>query len=93
MWTTQVGLLSSIRWQSQFDTNGEREMLLVFRRLAKISGYGYAAYLSLTWYRRIGAETIHGNILTTESYFSIVLMAFIIAGLNTFFIDWILADG
>ena len=93
MWTTQVGLLSSIRWQSQFDTNGEREMLHVFRRLAKISGYGYAAYLSLTWYRRIGAETIHGNILTTESYFSIVLMAFIIAGLNTFFIDWILADG
>ena len=88
-----MGLLSSIRWQSQFDTNGEREMLHVFRRLAKISGYGYAAYLSLTWYRRIGAETIHGNILTTESYFSIVLMAFIIAGLNTFFIDWILADG
>ena len=88
-----MGLLNSIRWQSQFDTNGEREMLHVFRRLAKISGYGYAAYLSLTWYRRIGAETIHGNILTTESYFSIVLMAFIIAGLNTFFIDWILADG
>ena len=88
-----MGLLSSIRWQSQFDTNGEREMLHVFRRLAKISGYGYAAYLSLTWYRRIGAETIHGHILTTESYFSLVLITFIIAGINTFFIDWILADG
>ena len=88
-----MGLLSSIRWQSQFDINGECEMLHVIRRLAKILGYGYAAYLSLTWYRRIGAETIHGHILTTESYFSLVLITFIIAGINTFFIDWILADG
>ena len=67
-------------------------MLQAIRRLSKALAYGYAVYLSLRWYPRIGSETIDGGVITTGSYWFMVIVLFILAWIITLLTDWIFAD-
>jgi hypothetical protein len=81
-----------IRWQFKGDTFGEDKMLQAIRRLSKVLAYGYAVYLSLRWYPRIGTETIFGDMVTRNSYWLTVIGFFILAWILTLLTNWIFAD-
>ena len=81
-----------IRWQFKGDTFGEDKMLQAIRRLSKVLAYGYAVYLSLRWYPRIGTETIFGDMVTRNSYWLTVIGFFILAWIVILLTDWIFAN-
>ena len=67
-------------------------MLQAIRRLSKVLAYGYAVYLSLRWYPRIGTGRIFGDMVTRNSYWLMVIGFFILAWIITLLTDWIFAD-